>query len=131
MNERSPKILPIAAGLIALFTLIPLAAHSSAPQRGDALKQALVRFFEDGEPSAALAPGQPLHALGAYPITATTVYLLLENDPLPLRRFYPDISRTVMDLFAEPNLAGGLVRGMPGAPKGSGSILSPGLNALA
>ncbi|MFA4947988.1 MAG: isoamylase early set domain-containing protein [Candidatus Krumholzibacteriia bacterium] len=111
--------------------LVPLAARSTAPQRGDALKQHLVRFFENGGQSADLSPGRPLHALRAYPVTATTAFLLLENDPLPLRRFYPDISRTVMQLFEDPNLAGGLVRSMPGAPRKNGSILSPGLNALA
>ncbi len=131
MNVRNPRILPVAAGMIALLILVPVEARSTAPQRDDALKQHLVRFFENGGQSASLAPGQPLYALRAYPVTATTAFLLLENDPLPLRRFYPDISRTVMRLFEDQNLSGGLVRSMPGAPKGSGSILSPGLNALA
>ena len=131
MNVGNPRTLPIAAGIFAFFMLVPPTARSTAPQRGDALKQQLVRFLEDGGESTALSPGQPLHALRVYPVTATTAFLLLENDPLSLGRFYPDISRTVMQLFAEPNLAGGFVRGMPGAPQGRGSILSPGFNALA
>jgi hypothetical protein len=131
MNVGNPRTLTLAAGLAALLMLVPFETRSSAPQRGDVLKQQLVRFLEDGARSAALSPGQPLHPLRVYPITATTAFLLLENDPLPLGRFYPDISRTVMQLFSDPNLSGGLVRGMPGAPKGSGSILSPGFNALA
>ncbi len=131
MNVGNQRILPIAAGLAALLMLAPFAARAAAPQGGDVLKQQLLRYLESGAQSAALSPGQPLHPLRVYPITATTSFLLLENDPLLLRRFYPDISRTVMQLFEDQNLAGGLVRGMPDAPQKSGSILSPGFNALA
>ena len=130
MNRHNPRTLASAAGMLALLMLVPFAARTTAPQRNDALKQQLVSFFEDGGRSAELSPGRPLQALGAYPVTATTAFLLLENDPLLLRRFYPDISRTVMQLFAEQNLVGGLVRGMPGSPQAGGSILSPGFNAL-
>jgi hypothetical protein len=131
MKVGTPRTLTIAASTFALLMLVPSAARSTAPQRGDALKQELVRYLENGARSETLAPGQPLHALRVYPVTATTAFLLLENDPLSLKRFYPDISRTAMQLFAEPNLAGGFVRGMPGTRYGDASILSPGFNALA
>ncbi len=131
MNVVNQRSLPIAAGLAALVMLASFPARSIAPQGGDVLKQQLLRYLESGAQSAALAPGQPLHPLRVYPITATTAFLLLENDPLPLRRFYPDISRNVMQLFTDQNLEGGLVKGMPGAPPKSGSNLSPGFNALA
>lgn len=131
MKVRYPKTFPSGAGILALFMLVPFAAGSAPPQRDDALKQHLVRFFESGGQTAALSPGQPLYPLRSYPIMATTAFLLLENDPVPLKRFYPGMSRAVMELFVDQNLAGGLVRSMPGSPKRSGSTLSPGLNALA
>jgi hypothetical protein len=131
MKARYPMGLPLIAVALAFLAIAPTAAGSAVPQRGEALKEHLLLYLETGSRSPELSPGRPLHALGAYPVTATTAFLLLENDPLTLKRYYPDISRTVLELFDDRNLAGGLVRGMPGVQRESGSILSPGFNSLA
>ncbi len=131
MNARIPRILTVAAVALAILGLAPLAAGSAARQGDDTLKRQFVRFLEGGGESAALTPSQSLYPLRAYPVTATTAFILLENDPLVLKEHYAVISRAVMQLFDEGNLAGDLVRGMPGAPRKGGSILSPGLNSLA
>jgi hypothetical protein len=131
MDARNPRGLPIIAVVLAILAIAPFAARAAAAQRGDELKEHLLLYLENGSRSPELSQGRALHTLVAFPVTATTAFLLLENDPPMLKRYYPDISRTVMELFDDRNLAGGLVRGMPAARRESGSILSPGFNSLA
>ncbi|MGD1048477.1 MAG: isoamylase early set domain-containing protein [Candidatus Krumholzibacteriaceae bacterium] len=132
MNARARKIAVSVPGLLVLLFVGSSARVAPAQTEDTALRQELMSFLEGGRQSSALSPGHALSALRSYPLTATTAYLLLENDPALLKKYYPDISRSVMQLFAEGNVtSGGLVRAMPGAPAAAGAPLSPGLNALA
>ena len=132
MNARVRKIAVSVPGLLILLVVGSSARAAPAQPQNAALKQELVSFLEGQTQQGALSPGHALSPLRSYPLMATTAYLLLENDPALLRKYYPDISRSVMQLFADGNVtSGGLVRGMPGAPATTGAALSPGLNALA
>jgi len=121
-----------ACCLLLILSLRASAAIAAAAPRDNVLRQHLISFLEGGSPPGSIFSAQPLSPLRSYPVTATTAYLLLEDEPALLEKFYPDISRMVMQLFAETNVTGGgLVKGMPGASSGSGAALSPGFNALA
>ena len=121
-----------AFALLLVLSLGASAAVAAAAPRDNALRQHLVSFLEGGGQPGSIPSAQPLSPLRSYPVTATTAYLLLEDEPALLEKFYPDISRMVMQLFAETNVtAGGLVKGMPGSSSGPGAALSPGFNTLA
>ena len=87
---------PDRRGPDSAFLLAPFdGALDRAAARDNALKQQLVRFLEDGGEQARLSPPASRSTpLRVYPVTATTAFLLLENDPLLLRRFYPDFPAT-------------------------------------
>ena len=121
-----------AFALLLVLSLGASAAVAAAAPRDNALRQHLISFLEGGGQPGSIPSAQPLSPLRSYPVTATTAYLLLEDEPALLEKFYPDISRMVMQLFAETNVtAGGLVKGMPGSSSGPGAALSPGFNTLA
>jgi hypothetical protein len=121
-----------ACFLILSLLLGPSSTTAAAEPRDDALKQHLIDFLGGGNQPGLASSSRALSPLRSYPVTATTAYLLLENDPALLRKLYPEISGMVMPLFAEANVvAGGLVKGMPGASQEPPEVLSPGFNALA
>jgi len=132
MKARARKIAVSVPGLVILLLVGSSARVAPVLPQDAALKQELVSFLEGQTQPNALSPGHALSPLRSCPLLATTAYLLFENDPTLLKKYYPDISRSVMQLFAEGNVTnGGLVRGMPGTPPAAGAALSVGLNALA
>lgn len=132
MNARTRKIAVSMPGLLVLLLVGSPARVAPAQPQDVALRQELVNFLEGQTQPSALSHGHALSPLRSEALLATTAYLLLENDPTLLKKYYSDISRSVMQLFAEGNVTSdGLVRGMQGAPPATGAALSPGLNALA
>ena len=132
MNVPLRKIAVSVPGLLILLLVGSSARVAPAQPQDAALRQELVSFLEGQTQPNALSPGHALSPLRFYPLMATTAYLLFENDPTLLKKYYPDISRSVMQLFAEGNVTDGrLVRGMPDTPPATGGALSVGLNALA
>jgi hypothetical protein len=130
MKMRIRKMSLSVSGILVLSLIGSSGAPAPGPSPEALLRQQLIDFLDSsGAGPGALSARTP-PALRSFPIAATTAYLLLENDPALLRKYYPDLSRMVMRLFEEGNAAGGLVAAMPGASS-SGGVLSPGLNALA
>jgi hypothetical protein len=132
MNARILRTGPTISGLLILSLAGSTAGTAMAPPQDAVLKKQFISYLEGaGQPETAITT-QALSSLRIHPITATTAYLLLHDDPVLLKKFYPDISRTVMQLFADANLTDdGLVRAAAGAASGTGASLSPALNALA
>jgi len=123
----------VTRSLSALFVAAALAAAPAAlPARTEVeLRQHLVSFFQRGGDLASLPSMHPLKPLARLPLTATTSYLLLGDDKGALARYYPQISRIVLDrLTREKMTTSGL---LPGSAMESESdaYLSPTLNALA
>jgi len=96
-----------------------------------ALRSQLVAFLESGKAIGELPGDHPLRALARYPVAATTAYLLFEENPELLRKYYPSVTRLALERFADENLTeNGLLAS--GAPSGGATApLSPGLSALA
>ncbi|MDD4857161.1 MAG: isoamylase early set domain-containing protein [Candidatus Krumholzibacteria bacterium] len=130
MNALILKTGTLISGL--LFLALAGSSAAAAQTQEAVLKKQLISYLEGMDQPETNAPAQALSSLRVHPITATTAYLLLYSDPVLLKKFYPDISRTVMQLFSQANTTDdGLVRAASGAPAGTGASLSPGLNALA
>jgi hypothetical protein len=129
----STRILKLPV-LIALLVLIrPPDFHTaalSAASPHDALRRDLLARLTGGG-STESPSARAIEPLERYPLTATTTYLLFENEPAQLETLYPEVSKTVLRLFTDDNLTGGLVRGMPGRGESRTGALSPGFNALA
>ena len=121
----------LAAFAIALTLLSPAPARSRAAGAEEAaLAPRISAFLAGGADRSRLASADPLAPLGRYPLLATTTYLLMQDDPVALKRHYPLLLKDVNALFSTDNMTdGGLVRGMPGASPAD--RLSPAFNAFA
>ena len=96
------------------------------------LRDHLINFLQSGSTLNDIEPSHAMYPLSKMPLLATTAYLLMEDDPGTLSRFYPDISRIVLNRFEQQSMtAAGIVRGSPTPAPAEKIALSPTVNALA
>ena len=120
----------VAFGIL-LSCLVPGGAFSTAPPAEPALKDQLSAFLKSGRNLEYIKPTQPLYPVSAYPLLATTAFLMFEDEPALLKSSYPALSGMVLGRFKGEHLtANGLLRSSTGAST-RGEKLSPELNALA
>ena len=113
--------------LSALFAAIALSVAPSplSGQTDVELRQHLVSFFQRGGSLEEMPAGHPLKPLARLPLVATTSYLLLEEDEGMLARYYPQISRIVLERLDREKMTGaGLLPCTAAAGEPAGVYLS-------
>ena len=94
------------------------------------IRQQFISFLQSGEKLENLPESHPLSPLKDLPAVAITSYYLMEHDPSMLRRFYPQISRLVMNRFDNSlTTDSGLLLGTAGN-NNDDIYLSPFINSL-
>ncbi|UCF05547.1 MAG: isoamylase early set domain-containing protein [bacterium] len=126
----------VISGIIGVLTAAAIICSGRAmAQETDnpteiTLRRYLLSFIQSGSAPGTIPASHSLHALSKAPLLATTSYILLENDPTLMSRFYEDITRIVMEELGEDILTGkGLIWWQ--LPGGRRPVLSPSVNALA
>ncbi|MCD6380193.1 hypothetical protein J7M07_07095, partial [bacterium] len=94
------------------------------------MRQQLISFLQSGEKLENLPESHPLSPLKDLPILALTSYYLMEHDTSMLRRFYPQITRLVMERFSSSHTNDhGLILSKTGN-NNNDIYLSPYINSL-
>ena len=95
------------------------------------MRQQLISFLQSGEILENLPESHPLSPLKDLPALAMTSYYLMEYDTSMLRRFYPQISRLVMERFSNSHTNDtGLLLSTAGKDIKRNIYLSPYMNSF-